>query len=104
MKNGFPRLLVQARNDKVSDSRSNYRPPLSLRASDHTGVAISRFFRHFSLEIVTFYHSTGGLPGGELPRRGKRGHPGVRRFAARNDRGGLKRVLLVELGYHPTLQ
>ena len=26
-----------------------------------------------------------GLPEGELPRRGKRGHPGVRRFAARND-------------------
>ncbi len=35
---------------------------LSLRASAHTGVAISRSFRHFSLEIVTFYHSTGGLP------------------------------------------
>ena len=32
--------------------------------------------------------NTRRLPEGELPRRGKRGHPGVRRFAAHNDSGG----------------
>ena len=41
---------------------------MSLRASAHTGVAISRFFRYFSLEIVTFYHSTRGLPRAYGPR------------------------------------
>jgi len=35
--NGFPRLLAQARNDKVSDSRSNYRPFLSLRGAQRRG-------------------------------------------------------------------
>ena len=32
--------------------------------------------------------NTRRLPEGELPRRGKRGHPGVRGFAPRNDSGG----------------
>ena len=38
--------------------------------------------------------ATRRLPEGELPQRGKRGHPGVRPFGPRND-GGFRRLVLL---------
>ena len=38
-----------------------------------------------------------GLPEGELPRRGKRSHPGVRRFAPRNDSIGWNPVIKIRV-------
>ena len=60
------------RNDMVvflstTNSLLRVRYPLSLRASAHTGVAI--------LTNIPGNHR--GSPEGELPQRGKRGHPGV---------------------------
>ena len=45
-----------------------------------------------------------GLPEGELPRRGKRGHPGVRRFAPRNDAVTLGWSFLFTKAFAPPLQ
>ena len=50
-----------------------------------------------------------GLPEGELPRRGKRSHPGVRRFAPRNDSAGRNPVIKIRVltktdSHNPNLQ
>ena len=46
-------------------------------ATPLTGLAMTRILKHLPW--------TTGLPEGELPRRGKRGHPGVRALRPRND-------------------
>ena len=49
---------------------------MSLRASAHTGVAISRIFKHFSLLFQHYLLYFGDHQKVNCPK-GKRGHPGV---------------------------
>ena len=49
---------------------------MSLRASAHTGVAISRIFKHFSLLFQHYLLYFGDRQKVNCPK-GKRGHPGV---------------------------
>ena len=50
--------------------------------------------RCLSLALSVSVLRIGRLPEGELPRRGKRGHPGVRPLGPRND-GGFRRLILL---------